>query len=203
MKHAKKITLALFFALSEIASHGVLAETLDFEPFVDGQLLESYGGYQWDNMYIVDPTADVRYIGTGYEYGVTSGTHAGFSGTGNPTSISADHTFDLIGGYFTGALRNGLNLHVTATGTNNYEADFLLNATGPTHIVFNWTGISSVIFTPSGGTHAGSPDGDGPIFVVDDLTLTPTTAVPEPETYAMMMAGLGLVGAMSRRRKRT
>jgi hypothetical protein len=30
---------------------------------------------------------------------------------------------------------------------------------------------------------------------------TITAAVPEPETYAMMMAGLGLVGWMSRRRK--
>jgi hypothetical protein len=30
---------------------------------------------------------------------------------------------------------------------------------------------------------------------------TITAAVPEPETYAMMMAGLGLVGFMSRRRK--
>jgi hypothetical protein len=28
-----------------------------------------------------------------------------------------------------------------------------------------------------------------------------TAAVPEPETYAMMMAGLGLIGFMSRRRK--
>jgi hypothetical protein len=32
-------------------------------------------------------------------------------------------------------------------------------------------------------------------------TLNITAAVPEPETYAMMMAGLGLVGWMSRRRK--
>ncbi len=31
--------------------------------------------------------------------------------------------------------------------------------------------------------------------------LTPTNPVPEPETYAMMLAGLGLLGVMTRRRK--
>lgn len=35
-------------------------------------------------------------------------------------------------------------------------------------------------------------------FVVDNLTIS---AVPEPETYAMFLAGLGLLGAASRRRR--
>jgi hypothetical protein len=35
-------------------------------------------------------------------------------------------------------------------------------------------------------------------FVIDNLSVS---AVPEPETYAMMLAGLGLMGFMGRRRK--
>jgi hypothetical protein len=39
----------------------------------------------------------------------------------------------------------------------------------------------------------------GNYVVVDDFTFT--TPVPEPETYAMMLAGLGLIGFLARRRK--
>lgn len=38
-------------------------------------------------------------------------------------------------------------------------------------------------------------------FLVDDISLN-VTAVPEPETYAMLLAGLGLLGGMARRKKR-
>lgn len=36
---------------------------------------------------------------------------------------------------------------------------------------------------------------------IDNATVTITTAVPEPETYAMLLAGLGLIGAIGRRRR--
>ncbi|MCZ4304096.1 PEPxxWA-CTERM sorting domain-containing protein [Zoogloeaceae bacterium G21618-S1] len=56
-------------------------------------------------------------------------------------------------------------------------------------------------------THAG-PDGPSPrvfsaveVGVLRDLGYTAVAAVPEPETYAMMLAGLGLVGWQVRRRR--
>ncbi len=36
---------------------------------------------------------------------------------------------------------------------------------------------------------------------VDNVSISAVTAVPEPETYAMMLAGLGAIGFLSRRRK--
>jgi hypothetical protein len=44
---------------------------------------------------------------------------------------------------------------------------------------------------PTGGDY-------GPIFMADNMTVT---AVPEPKDYALMLAGLVLVGSMTRRRK--
>ena len=46
--------------------------------------------------------------------------------------------------------------------------------------------------------HAQNPNQYG--FVIERITVT--TAVPEPETYAMLLAGIGLLGAVARRRQR-
>ena len=43
------------------------------------------------------------------------------------------------------------------------------------------------------------PNGGGNDFVVDNITLT--SPVPEPESWAMMLAGIGLLGALARRKR--
>lgn len=45
------------------------------------------------------------------------------------------------------------------------------------------------------GTKGGTMQG------VDNITQTITAAVPEPESYGMMMAGVGMIGFMARRRR--
>jgi hypothetical protein len=39
-----------------------------------------------------------------------------------------------------------------------------------------------------------------PVLNVDNVSVAAVTPVPEPEGYAMMLAGLGALGLMSRRR---
>ena len=38
-------------------------------------------------------------------------------------------------------------------------------------------------------------------ITVDGVPVDPSPAIPEPKTYAMMLAGLGLLGFMARRKK--
>ena len=70
--------------------------------------------------------------------------------------------------------------------------------------VFNWDGVYGHAYTLDYTTTvpAGDPSGLGGEYgrFAFHLTGTVTAAVPEASTYAMMLAGLGLVGAAVRRR---
>ena len=59
----------------------------------------------------------------------------------------------------------------------------------------SFTNLASVTFTSSGSKDARS---DG--FSIDNINVS---AVPEPESYVMLMGGIGLLGVMTRRRRQS
>ena len=59
--------------------------------------------------------------------------------------------------------------------------------------VFESTGFDQLVFT--------NTDTENGFFAIDNFTYTGAAPVPEPETYAMLLAGLALMGGIGRRRK--
>jgi hypothetical protein len=107
-----------------------------------------------------------------FSYGAISGSAL------QTMTVSASNGSSLLG-----------SLDVGAYGTTNqaalvspYSFTFVANSSS-THLLFSDTSATSI------NTDA----------LVDRVSVT--AAVPEPETYAMLLAGLGLVGFAARRRK--
>lgn len=114
-----------------------------------------------------------------------------FLGTASPTGGSTPTQLDFSGG-----------LSFTTLSPQIGQMFFIGNGlTGDTNVSdFGGTVQSFIVPTDATRLFLGTSDGFGWYnnsgkFVVE------ITAVPEPETYAMLMAGLGLLGAVARRRK--
>lgn len=82
----------------------------------------------------------------------------------------------------------------------NTGLGFVLNNPGPgglpgadQHVSYTWNNLVAGHYTLAFATNFGA-------LKVDDVQVA-VTAVPEPETYAMMLAGLGLMASVARRRK--
>ncbi len=102
----------------------------------------------------------------------------------------------------------GFRALVTGTETVSYNASTsLLSMTGTLNVDGNLFNISDSVtinlntqFGPN--MYVGFTGATGASYADQRITsFEMTTAVPEPETYAMMLAGLGLLGFAARRRK--
>jgi PEP-CTERM motif len=127
-------------------------------------------------------------------FGQTSQPNFAFSRGGNGFfNIAAGFTGALSFTYgaftnFTATVYDGLNGTGNALGSLNLAANNV-SAFDLVAITFSGTGQS---FAISGG--AGQ-------FGFDDVTFNESGAVPEPASWALMIAGFGLVGSAMRRRK--
>ena len=161
-----------------------------------------YNGYLWSNFYVFDSAYFVSLpIGgpTGYGAGTISPNSVAYN-FGGPATVHSTQDFYVNSGYFTGAWRDGLTVNID--GFNNgqlvFSQSLIVSSTTPSFVNFAHIAVDSVEFTSSGGIH--NPlyrTGDGDNFALDNLTLS---TVPEPASWAFMLAGFTLVGGALRRR---
>ena len=163
-------------------------------------------------------------------YSVADGTSASFSSfawaptngwgfTGSPTVVDPSSVLDQgVGEQFARLLNSSQSIYqsFTATssgarsltflglgsgtvsfGVNNQapSASFAFNASNWTSFSINFASVNNETYRIVFGSSSGIAQFDG-VGVGAAVV-----AVPEPETYAMMLAGLGAIGFLSRRRK--
>jgi hypothetical protein len=77
-----------------------------------------------------------------------------------------------------------------------YAQTLTLNTKGPQPFTANWTGVDKLTFE----TYINDCTDKGRQFVMDNFKFI--SAVPEPDTWALMIAGFGGVGVMIRANRR-
>jgi hypothetical protein len=106
--------------------------------------------------------------------------------------------YSLDGTHFTSF--GGVMRTTNANTFNHHSVDLstILGANGDASFAFR---VVSAFDTPTAYVGTVSTYGTGGTIRFDNVTVMGVSAVPEPESYAMLLAGLGLAGAMVRRRK--
>jgi hypothetical protein len=161
--------------------------TFDDLPSSDVTPISTYAGLSWENFYVIKGT-DYG-VGTGYDHGTVSSPNIAFNGFAHPASFSSATAFTLLSIEVTKAWNYGYTHFDGYVGsTLTYSLDVLSSIAAPTSVTFNWANLNKVVMSDGNGSYQ---------TAIDNLTIS---AVPEPGAYGMLLVGLGLVGAVARRR---
>jgi hypothetical protein len=189
-------------ALVSVALTSANATTITFDNVsADPQhaVPNGYSGLNWDNWSTMDAAA-AGTTNSGYGIANTSGNWSAFNIDADPAEITSTG-FNLIGGNFTAAWNDNLQLTVEAYNgaTLLHSATLNLSTTSVLAAVFNWTNLTRVVFTSDGGTpHAGFSPGSGTNFAVDDLQVA---ATPIPGSLLLLLTGIGAICAIGYTRR--
>jgi hypothetical protein len=124
-------------------------------------------------------------------YDLSSGLNLVSNATANANTPTAAGVTGLLG--LTGTVVNGqVQLFATSYGLNELSPSFLYGITD-TLSATSISQVSSETFTTLDAAAAGTS--------IRGVAFAPVAAVPEADTYAMMLIGLASVGFLSRRRK--
>jgi hypothetical protein len=183
------ITFAAWCSLTGVATAGIF----------DGQTIHyQYFFHSPDTSYSHAGNGD-HLVGSGVEIKNVVDGYGMIDISGDGFTVDFDR-----GTSFNSAAFNGFVISDTHSTMNDFTSFSLESNTGvagtpvlsfdANHLSVNWQGL---------GFHGGSLHFMTTSLSSDLVTADSATApIPEPESYAMFMAGLGLMGFMARRRKR-
>lgn len=196
----KHLAIAVSIAAASLSASATVINFDDFQQ--ESWINNGYGSLNWSNFRVLNGHQLPQ---SGYFNGMVSEKNVAYNANGFPASFSSGSAFTFNSLYLTAAWNDDLNLKISGyrNGTLVNETSFLLSTASPILKTLNWTNIDTVEFVTSGGIHHGGYSGQGTHFAADNLTINEPviSAVPEPETYAMLLAGVGLLGGIARRRK--
>lgn len=190
----KKAASALFLALASVTSVAG-ASVIGFDDLPrhgDPAAIENgYQGFDWSNFWASRANYTSQYGG-----GLVSGNNIGFMiSASSVTSFSSATAFTFNRVNIAKMFYDGLTHFEGYAGDTLVYSKDVFAARDVTNVAtFDWTGITRVNVSVLDGSER---------IVFDDLTVNEqVSAVPEPASISLVLAGLGLAGLAGKRRKK-